>query len=87
LNLSGANLPLSGSAQPAGDVPVNSGNVISAIADSASGIASPKTAAARDALFAVLTTLGYAPDTANDSMAAFAGSVGCAFAAEPLLVA
>lgn len=86
LELPGAVLPLSGSAQPTGDVPVNGGTTISVIANNETGIASTTVTASRNAIFAGLTTLGYQPVTTNDPMTGFAGSVGCAFSAEPLLV-
>ena len=87
LDLTGATLPISGSAQPAGDIPVNSQATISTIADSKSGIASNSVIAARNTIFAALQTVNYAPASANDPMTHFASDIGCALSAEPLLVA
>ena len=85
LGLSGAVLPLSASAPPAGDVPVNSQNTIATIADPNNGIASVTATAARLAIFNGLTSLQYGPDD-NDAMNNFANEIGCSLAGEPLLV-
>jgi len=87
LNLSGATLPINSAAQPSGDVAVNSPTTIGVIADPGHGIGSTGAIAARNAIFAALQALAYAPDSANDPMGRFAQDVGCAFNAEPLLVA
>ena len=86
LNLPGATLPISSSAQPSGDLAANSQQTISLIADPQKGIAAGDTVSARNAIFAALQTLGYAPATTNDPMTNFANEIGCALAAEPLLV-
>jgi len=93
VNLSGTNLELTGAtlavnngAQPAGDVPVVSSTTVSTIADPNGGIAASSTQSARNAIFAALQSLGYAPATNNDAMTNFANDAGCAFAAEPLIV-
>jgi hypothetical protein len=83
LDLPKAKLPLSESGQPTGDKPVNSGTTIKKIAE---GIDTTNVAGAREKIFTALGNLTYAPDTRNDPMKEFAKSVGCAFAAEPLLV-
>ncbi|MEU1722732.1 DUF6603 domain-containing protein [Nonomuraea sp. NPDC005692] len=86
LALPDAQLPLSGSAQPAGPTPANGGNTISRIADAASGIASDPVRAARASILTGLDILGYGPDTPDDPMTSFAGEAGRLFAAEPLMV-
>jgi hypothetical protein len=86
LNLPGATLPIKESAQPSGDIPENSQTTISIIADSNSGIASSTIVTARNSILAALQGVGYAPATANDPMTNFANQIGCALAAEPLLV-
>lgn len=86
LGLSGAQLPLSGSAQPQGDVPVYTGDTISRICDASSGIAATTVQKARGDIFTSLSNLQYAPDTPNDAMTSFAGTAGSLFAAEPLVV-
>ncbi|EGF89407.1 transcriptional activator SRCAP-like protein [Asticcacaulis biprosthecium C19] len=84
--LTGAVLPFDASAAPQGAMASNSGTTIAVIADAATGIASPAAAQARSGILAALSNLGYAPDTRNDPMSAFAASVGQTLAAEPLLV-
>ena len=86
LGLPGAVLPLSPTAPPSGDVPVASATALATIADATAGIASPTAIAARKALLAALEGAGYAPATQDDSMAGFVAHLGCAFAAQPLLV-
>jgi hypothetical protein len=86
LGMKGALLPVSASAQPAGDLPVNGLATVSRIASTTEGIAAPAAAGARAALFSALRTLGYGP-ASNDDMTDFADTVGCALTAEPLLVA
>ncbi len=87
LELSGAVVPLSAGAVPSGDVAVNNQTTIGIIADATSGIASPSIAAIRSSLLQGLSAAGYAPPTANDPMTGFAGRIGHALAASPLLVA
>lgn len=87
LELPNADLPLSNSAQPTGDVPVNSGTTIGVIANADSGIGSASVTTSRNAIFAALGALGYAPATTNDPMTNFAKAIGCALDEEPLLVA
>lgn len=86
LNLPDATLPISVSAQPSGDVPENSQTTILIIADPANGIGSDTMISARQGILDALQKVGYAPATANDSMKNFASQIGCALAAEPLLV-
>lgn len=86
LSLHGATLPIKVNAQPSGDIPVNSQNTISTIANTSGGIASSTIITARNAIFAALHALEYAPVTTNDPMKNFANDVGRAFNAEPLLV-
>jgi hypothetical protein len=88
LELAGSKLPVSNSAQPVGDIPVDSGQTVGKIADTNTGIASTAGIAARNAIFAALSAPGvqYAPATANDPMTHFAQEIGCALSAEPLLV-
>ncbi|MDQ3934529.1 MAG: hypothetical protein M3340_07845 [Actinomycetota bacterium] len=86
LELPNADLPLSGSAQPVGDVPVNSPDTVSKIADPTTGIASTNTTATRDAIYVALNTVGYVPAGYDDKLTDFAADIDCALAAEPLLV-
>jgi hypothetical protein len=86
LNLPGATMPISGSAKPSGDVPVNSQGTISKITNEKNGIASENVIGTRNTIFAALKKAGYAPTTANDPMTRFANEIGCALSAEPLLV-
>ena len=79
-------LPLSGSAQPVGAVPVNSQTTVAKIADPSTGIASTNITATRAAIYAALSGLGYVPSGNDDPMTEFAAEVDCALAAEPLLV-
>jgi hypothetical protein len=85
LKLPAALLPVSRSAQPAGDRPSNSGVTISRIASHENGIASSAATAARQETFSALGRLDYAPD-ANDPMTRFRDQIGCSLNAEPLLV-
>ena len=71
---------------PAIGVPVNTGKVISTIADTKTGIGAQTVATARGGVLTALGTLGYAPTTRNDPMLRFAAAGG-AFAQEPLLAA
>lgn len=86
LNLPGAVLPVSGSASPSGDVPINRQTTISIIANSQSGISSTDTIEARRKILAALQSVSYAPATANDPMANFVKEIACVLAGEPLLV-
>jgi hypothetical protein len=86
LDLPAGDLPLSGSAQPTGDLPVNSSTTVATIADTSSGIASTGVTAARTAIFDALQSVGYAAGATNDDMTDLAGEIACALAAEPLLV-
>ncbi|HEX3685587.1 MAG TPA: DUF6603 domain-containing protein [Bryobacteraceae bacterium] len=86
LNLPDAVVPISSSAQPKGDIPVNSKVTIATIADPHTGIASANITSVRNAIFSALQAVRYAPDTSNDPMSKFASQVGCAFATDPLLV-
>ncbi len=86
LNLTGATLPISGSASPAGDVPQNSQTTISTIANSQNGINSSSVIQARSAILTALQSVNYAPTTANNPMARFVNEIACVLAAEPLLV-
>lgn len=86
LNLPGAVVPISASAPAKGDLPVNSKITIAKIADPHSGIASAGTTLTRNTIFRALQDMGYAPDSENDPMSKFAAEIGCAFAANPLLV-
>ena len=86
LELPGAQLPLSGSAQPAGDVPVNSAGTVQRIADPHSGIASTMVTSTRGAIYDALLAVGYVPAGHDDPLGDFAGDIDCALAAEPLLV-
>jgi hypothetical protein len=82
--LSPALLPL-GSPAPSGDQPVNSDTTVAVIADPGTGIAAAPVVASRAAIFQALTSCGYAP-AANDDMTRFSQQIGCALAANPLLV-
>jgi hypothetical protein len=86
LDLPGAELPLSGSAQPVGDLPVNSQTTVATIANPSTGIASTNITATRTAIYDALSGLGYVPSGCDDPMTDFAAEVDCALAAEPLLV-
>lgn len=87
MELNGAVLWISSSTQPSGDIPLNSPNTISTIANTAgNGIASASTITARNNIFAALKTAGYQPNTSNDPMTNFANDIACAFNAEPMMV-
>ncbi|MBV9762802.1 MAG: hypothetical protein JO340_19745 [Acidobacteriaceae bacterium] len=86
LDLQGAVVPIRSSAEPQGDIAVNSKVTISTIADPHTGIASADRTSVRNAIFSALQAIDYAPETSNDSMSKFAAEIGCAFAANPLLV-
>jgi len=87
MELSGAVLWISSTTQPSGDIPLNSLNTISTIANTAgNGIASAGTITARNNIFAALKTAGYQPNTSNDPMTNFANDIACAFNAEPMMV-
>jgi hypothetical protein len=86
LNITGATLPISGSAQPSGDIPANSQSTIATIIDPDKGIASSNAITARNAIFAALAAVEYAPATLNDPMTKLAGEIGSVLSAEPLLV-
>ena len=87
LGLLGALIGVSGSAQPVGDVAVNSQTTIAAIVDPDNGIASPSITTARAAIFSALQALNYAPQSNNDPLTNFASQSGSSLSAEPLLVA
>ena len=73
-------------AQPQGDVAVNSPTTIAVIANPLTGIGSPTAVSAREAIFTALQHVGYAPQTTNNPMTQFGARSGCALSAEPLLV-
>jgi hypothetical protein len=87
LDIKGALIGLAASANPAGDIAVNSSTTLAVIVDPNSGIDSPATRAARNAIFSALGTLQYAPATKNDRLTNFASQAGGSFSAVPLLVA
>jgi hypothetical protein len=86
LALPGAQLPLSGSAQPAGDVPANSPGTVARIADPHTGIASTTVTATRSAIYDALLGVNYVPAGHDDSLQGFSDGIDCALAADPLLV-
>lgn len=86
LALHDAAMPLSGAAQPTGDVPVASAGTVARIADPGKGIGSAGVTGSRGAIYAGLAAIGYAPAAANDPMTSFAAEVDCALAAEPMMV-
>jgi hypothetical protein len=86
LELPGATLPLSGSAQPSGDVPVNDPGTVARIADKTTGIASTTVTATRGAIYSALLDAKYVPAGNDDPLGDFADGIDCALAAEPLMV-
>lgn len=87
LSLPNAILSISNSAQPTGDIPLNSQTTVSTIANTAgNGIASTATITARNNIFTALGTVGYQPVTNNDTMMNFANDISGAFSAEPMMV-
>ncbi|MEA2184707.1 MAG: hypothetical protein QOF69_3892 [Solirubrobacteraceae bacterium] len=86
LELPGAQLPLSGSAQPVGDVPVNSPDTVQKIADPHTGIASTMVTSTRGAIYDALLAVHFVPAGHNDPLSDFSDEIDCALAAEPLLV-
>jgi hypothetical protein len=86
LELPGAQLPLSGSAQPVGDVPVNSPDTVQKIADPHTGIASTMVTSTRGAIYDALLAVNFVPAGHNDPLSDFRDEIDCALAAEPLLI-
>jgi hypothetical protein len=86
LELPGAELPLSGSVQPVGDVPVNGPGTVQKIADSHTGIASKMVSSTRGAMYDALLAVKYVPAGHDDPLGDFSDGIDCALAAEPLLV-
>jgi hypothetical protein len=87
LNIAGALIGIAESANPEGDIAVNSLTTLAVMVDPNSGIASTATTTARNAIFIALGTLQYAPITKNDPLTNFASQAGGSFSAVPLLVA
>jgi hypothetical protein len=87
LSIEGAQIGIAESANPVGDIPVNSSTTLAVMVDPNSGIASTATTTARNAIFTALGTLQYAPATKNDPLTNFASQAGGSFSAVPLLVA
>jgi hypothetical protein len=87
LSIPGALIGIAASANPQGDIAVNSLTTLAVIVNPDSGIASTATTNARNAIFTALGTLHYAPATSNDSLTNFANQAGGSFSAVPLLVA
>lgn len=86
LDISGATLPLEGYASATGVVPSNSQNSISTMNNAKTGIASSGVVTLRQEILHDLKTIGYAPDTNNDSMENFVRDIGNNFSSEPLLI-
>jgi hypothetical protein len=86
LELPGAELPVSASAQPVGDVPVNGTGTVQKIADPHTGIASTMVTSTRRAIYDALLGIEYVPAGHDDPLGDFSDAIDCALVAEPLLV-
>ena len=86
LAIGGGLIGLSATAQPVGDIAVNSSTTLSVIANPGTGVGSTTAAQARGGILTALGDLGYAPQTKNDPMTNFASQAGSSFMAVPLLV-
>ena len=86
LELAGALLPLSSSAEPSGEAALGGEPTVAIISDPTTGIAAAATVAKRAALYEALTGAGYLAAGNDEALGGFAAEADSAFAADPLVV-